>query len=210
MDKPTGRRRVNDTMKSIFTAASSFAALIGAVAAQENPDQLLWGDTHLHTNRSVDAYFLENRSADADTAYRFAKGEPVVHPYHRAKVQIETPLDFLAVTDHAGMLGVPYSLLTMKDKRLTQTRLGKRLIELDGSGRRFDAFGLFLMGINTVGLEESERPAKIGALTALRWRIADMFLPADNTARAVRWLSSDPTLMGDLIDEDLFRWKSVV
>lgn len=200
-----GRRTAYAVTKTLFTATVAFATLIGAVAAQENPDHLLWGDTHLHTNRSVDAYFLENRSADADTAYRFAKGEPVVHPYHRAKVQIETPLDFLAVTDHAGMLGVPYSMLTMKDKRLTQTRLGKRLIELDGSGRRFDAFGLFLMGINTVGLEDSERPAKIGALTALRWRIADMFLPADNTARAVRWLSSDPTLMGDLIVEDLFR-----
>ena len=205
MGQTTGRRTAYAAAKTFYAAIITCASLFGAVAAQENPDQLLWGDTHLHTNRSVDAYFLENRSADADTAYRFAKGEPVVHPYHRAKVQIETPLDFLAVTDHAGMLGVPYSLLTVKDRRLAQTRLGRRLIQLDESGRRVDAFGLFLMGVNTVGLDDSERPAKIGALTALRWRIADIFKPADDRARAVRWLSSDPTLMGDLIVEDLFR-----
>ena len=202
----TDRRTKNNAIvnRSIL-AAVICAMLVGGALAKENPDQLLWGDTHLHTNRSVDAYFLENRSADADTAYRFAKGEPVVHPYHRAKVQIETPLDFLAVTDHAGMLGVPYSLLTLKDKRLADTRLGRRLIELDSTGRRFDAFGLFLMGINTVGLSDTERPPKIGAVTALRWRIADLFTPADHTARAVRWLSSDPSLMDDLIIEDLFQ-----
>ncbi len=205
MVQPTGRQTARAIAKRSLFAACSCAVLIGAAAAQENPDQLLWGDTHLHTNRSVDAYFLENRSADADTAYRFAKGEPVVHPYHRAKVQIETPLDFLAVTDHAGMLGVPYSLLTLKDQRLAKTRLGRRLVQLNDAGRKRDAFGLFLMGINSVGMDEADRPKKIGALTALRWKIADTFTAADNTARAVRWVSSDPTLFDDLIIDDVFR-----
>ncbi|MCP5041007.1 MAG: DUF3604 domain-containing protein, partial [bacterium] len=31
---------------------------------------------------------------------------PVIHPYHRARVQIDTPLDFLVVADHAEYLGV--------------------------------------------------------------------------------------------------------
>ena len=68
--------------------------------------QLLWGDTHLHSNNSFDAYLNRNASADPDTAYRYAKGLPVIHPYHRARVQIETPLDFLVVSDHAEYLGV--------------------------------------------------------------------------------------------------------
>lgn len=68
--------------------------------------QLFWGDTHLHTSYSFDAYLNQNDSADPDTAYRWAKGLPVVHPYHNAKVKIKQPLDFLVVSDHAEALGV--------------------------------------------------------------------------------------------------------
>tara|TARA_R110002124_G_scaffold32999_10_gene110039 strand:+ start:9712 stop:11583 length:1872 start_codon:yes stop_codon:yes gene_type:complete len=78
------------------------AAAANAFAAER---QLLWGDTHLHTAYSSDAYTNNNLTADPDTAYRYALGMPVVHPYHKARVQIDTPLDFLAVTDHAEYLG---------------------------------------------------------------------------------------------------------
>ena len=68
--------------------------------------QLLWGDTHLHTTYSSDAFANNNLTAGPDTAYRYAKGMPVVHPGHKARVQIETPLDFLVVSDHAEFMGV--------------------------------------------------------------------------------------------------------
>ena len=67
--------------------------------------RLLWGDTHLHTSYSLDAYTNNNFTADPRTAYRYAMGEPVIHPYNRARVQIGTPLDFLIVSDHAEYLG---------------------------------------------------------------------------------------------------------
>ena len=67
---------------------------------------LLWGDTHLHTSNSFDAYLNGNHTADPATAYRFARGIPVVHPGNRARIQIGTPLDFLVVADHAEYLGV--------------------------------------------------------------------------------------------------------
>jgi hypothetical protein len=68
--------------------------------------QVYFGDTHLHTNYSFDAYLNNNHSVDPDAAYRWAKGQPVIHPYNRTRVQINTPLDFLVVADHAEMLGV--------------------------------------------------------------------------------------------------------
>ncbi len=67
---------------------------------------LLWGDTHLHTTYSSDAFANNNLQATPDIAFRYARGEPVVHPYHQARVQIETPLDFLVVSDHAEFMGV--------------------------------------------------------------------------------------------------------
>ncbi len=74
--------------------------------AAANPDrQLLWGDTHLHTSYSFDAFLNGNHTAGPDVAYRWARGLPVIHPQHRARVRIGTPLDFLVVSDHAEFLG---------------------------------------------------------------------------------------------------------
>jgi hypothetical protein len=67
---------------------------------------LLWGDTHVHTALSADSFIMGNRDVTPDVAYRFARGEPVIHPYHRARIQLEQPLDFIVVADHAETLGV--------------------------------------------------------------------------------------------------------
>ena len=61
-----------------MTALTALAATIITPAAAEQRQTRLVG-THLHTSYSLDAYLLGNKSA-IDTAYRFAKGLPVVHP----------------------------------------------------------------------------------------------------------------------------------
>ncbi len=83
----------------------AFVLAFTTITASAQDRQLLWGDTHLHTTYSSDAYANNNLTADPDTAYRYAQGMPVVHPYHKARVQIGTPLDFLVVSDHAEFLG---------------------------------------------------------------------------------------------------------
>ncbi len=86
-----------------YTILLALAAVSAGASAAER--ELLWGDTHLHTSYSSDAYTNNNLTGDPDTAYRYARGMPVIHPYHKARVQIGTPLDFLVVTDHAEFLG---------------------------------------------------------------------------------------------------------
>ncbi len=90
------------------SALGMLAILVGlpAAAAPEPATRLLFGDTHLHTAYSFDAYLNRNQTGDPDMAYRWAKGMPVVHPFHRARVQIGSPLDFLVVSDHAELIGV--------------------------------------------------------------------------------------------------------
>lgn len=99
------------SMQTIRRTAVTTALTLALSTVTLSPPQvcakaLLWGDTHLHTSYSFDAYTNGNRSADPATAYRYAMGEPVIHPFHRARVQIHTPLDFLVVSDHAEFMGV--------------------------------------------------------------------------------------------------------
>lgn len=53
-------------MRLSVLAAVAGLLSVSSAHAESEPDLLLWDDTHLHTNLSSDAYFLGNKSADAD------------------------------------------------------------------------------------------------------------------------------------------------
>ena len=126
---------------------SDVAPYVETVAAHGEPTDVFWGDTHLHTSYSPDAFFFGNETADPDTAYRYAKGLPVAHPYTRAKIQIHTPLDFLVVADHAEMLGVPRALFA-GDERLTKTATGRRMLQMMEAGKGQQVFVEMVARIN--------------------------------------------------------------
>lgn len=70
-----------------------------------NPDRnAYYGDLHVHTANSFDAYVFGTMATPAD-AYRYAKGEPLAHP-SGFEMQLRRPLDFYAVTDHAVFMGL--------------------------------------------------------------------------------------------------------
>jgi hypothetical protein len=66
--------------------------------------QAFFGDLHVHTTYSFDAFSFGTLATPYD-AYRYAKGEAIKHP-GGYDVQLREPLDFYAVTDHAMFLGV--------------------------------------------------------------------------------------------------------
>jgi len=97
---------------------------------QKNPNRnLYWGDTHLHTNYSSDAFLFGTIMASPDEAYRFAKGEVMVYPPTGEKIKIRKPLDFLVVTDHAEGLGTMIKARA-QDELLMSTKTGKKLADI--------------------------------------------------------------------------------
>jgi hypothetical protein len=87
--------------------ASAEPAPAPAAAAPSDPAarQAFFGDLHIHTRYSFDAFIFNTRSTP-DDAYKFARGEAIDHPAG-FKIQLESgPLDFAAVTDHSEYLGV--------------------------------------------------------------------------------------------------------
>ena len=81
-----------------------------------------FGDLHVHTMYSLDAFANRNLRATADDAYRYAKGEAIPHP-RGGQVKLAAPLDFLAVTDHAEYLGVALAMVAVA----AESPLGRRL-----------------------------------------------------------------------------------
>ena len=102
-----------------------------ATSVKRYPMKEAWfGELHLHTSYSLDAYIFGNTMNDPFTAYRFAKGESVKLANGIAK-QITKPLDFAAVTDHAGGLG-EYEICTNSEyeKYNSETCKGIRANEM--------------------------------------------------------------------------------
>ncbi|WP_422345307.1 DUF3604 domain-containing protein [Parasphingorhabdus sp.] len=78
------------------------------VTNTEYPEQVFWGDTHLHTDNSIDAFGFGNR-LDAEAALRFAKGEEVTATKGE-KAKLSRPLDFLVIADHSDAVGATKAL----------------------------------------------------------------------------------------------------
>ena len=72
-------------------------------AGRQFPTQVYWGDTHLHTDNSLDARAFGVTVGPAD-AYRLARGEEILST-HGERVKLSRPLDFLVVSDHSDGMG---------------------------------------------------------------------------------------------------------
>ncbi len=87
-------------------AAAKPVASPAAQAPQPNPERnAYFGETHIHTCGSVDAWVVGNRLTGPADALAYAQGATIEHPMG-FDIKIDTPLDFMGVTDHSEYVGV--------------------------------------------------------------------------------------------------------
>ena len=122
---------------ALSTSTPSAASETPALPASNPNRNAYFGDLHVHTGLSFDAYVFGVR-ATPDDAYRYAKGEMIEHPAG-FEMQLKQPLDFEAVTDHAEYLGM---LEAMQDptSAVGKHPLGVQMRGANTSETRRDAF----------------------------------------------------------------------
>ena len=77
-------------------------------AKRSFPNNVFWGDSHLHTGLSLDAGLFGN-TLGPEEAWAFAKGEEVISATG-LPVKLGRPLDWMVLTDHTDLMGFAIDL----------------------------------------------------------------------------------------------------
>lgn len=101
------------------------------------PQNVYFGDTHLHTSWSTDAGMI-GATLGPDEAYRVSRGEEVTS-FSGHRFKLIRPLDFIVVADHAENLGIA-DFIRRSDPIILSNETGKRWHDLAKSGNGYDAF----------------------------------------------------------------------
>ncbi len=104
------------------------------------PDNVYFGDTHLHTSYSTDAGLFGN-TLGPEQAYRFAKGEEITSSMG-VKARLLRPLDFLVIADHSENLGLA-PMIAEANPDLLKIEWGRKIYELVQEGKFGDAYAMW-------------------------------------------------------------------
>ncbi|HEY6868908.1 MAG TPA: DUF3604 domain-containing protein [Novosphingobium sp.] len=205
--------------------AAQQVAEAGAATApiKANPDrEAYFGDLHLHTTNSFDAYMLMGTKTTPEEAYAFARGDTI--NYLGQPVKRSEPLDFLAVTDHSENIGV-FNQLDDPTSAFSLSEIGKlakaggyaNFVKIAGllSGKRLGpdndrvAASAWVRNINAAN--NAYQPGKFTTFVAYEWTS----MPSgQNLHRNVifrgSWAPSPFTAQDSTDPQDLWTWLSKI
>ncbi|WP_286240182.1 DUF3604 domain-containing protein [Neptuniibacter halophilus] len=131
---------------SLLSSAQAAEGSYSPLAGTHYPQQVYWGDTHLHTSYSFDAAMMGNRGLSPEEAYRFARGKEIT-AHNGMSARLNRPLDFLMVSDHAEYLGL-VPMLAAGNKQLLSDPTGKRWDSMLRAGGKESLKALLEMNVD--------------------------------------------------------------
>ncbi len=148
-------------------APTATASTTAAPATSAHPQRPLWGDTHLHTANSFDAFAAGLRLTPED-ALRFARGD-AVKTAAGDEARLQRPLDFLVVTDHSDAIGVTADLYNTPEDQIKDPTLKRwRAMMHEGGNTAYKAFREMVMSVATGTVPADFSDPKRMAATARR------------------------------------------
>jgi hypothetical protein len=203
-----------DDIKLGAKAEKQSERIYSPFVGRDYPDQVLFGDTHFHTELSFDAG-LVGTSLDVHDGYKVARGEKVISNTGQP-VQLIRPLDFLVITDHAELLGMA-TAIRESSPILLDDPWGKWAYERFNSGQegRMEVFADIIRKSTVEGInpfssdalaksiwkdlvkiaEQYNEPGRFSAMTGFEWtytpkgdnlhRVVIFSDGADKTSRTV-------------------------
>jgi hypothetical protein len=119
-----------------------------------------WGDTHLHTANSGDAFGL-GATLGPEDAFRFARGETVTSSSGQP-ARLARPLDFLVVADHAEGLGTMRELYRGNETLIAYPQLKRwRDMMLEGGESSRNAINEVIRALADGTLPEALKDPKV-------------------------------------------------
>ena len=109
------------------------------------PNNVYFGDTHLHTSYSTDAGMVGNIRGPED-AYRLARGETITSSFG-LQVKLRRPLDFLVISDHAENFGLAPAIAE-SDPELLKNTWGKAIHDAVKAKKPTKAFDMWIKQVN--------------------------------------------------------------
>ncbi len=115
---------------AVAAAPAAVAEPAADAAIPGNPERnAYFGDVHVHTSLSFDAFTNGTRTTPKD-AYDWAQGQTITSSGQGEPMRIRTPLDFYMVADHAEMLGV-FRQMANPDSPLSKLPIAKEVLSPD-------------------------------------------------------------------------------
>lgn len=204
-DEDVGITGITRGVNSLFPANEEIMTL----RAPPNPDRnAYFGDLHVHTAYSFDAYVFGTISTP-DDAYRYARGQSLAHP-SGYEVQLQAPLDFYAVTDHAMLMGLAREAADTSSA-FSQYDITTPLHNINAPSNmtefslpdRGKAFASFLPGVLNGLLDGSIDKPLVDVVTKTAWRDTiraanDAYVPGSFTTFAAFEYTSSSDDQGNL------------